>query len=189
MDTKIFGVIFPVGNLLSLTPKSVKSNRKLTKCQKINGLLMFIFLELCFYFYLFVILTKSEVLLSTVQKILLALLTTTYVMHNFYILIIVQFRKRNQWFRLIKYLERIPCHKCKFRLYCFQYVMSQLIVFAVLIFRSINNQNSIIVVFSIGIEIYLQIFYVVLTCIVLEMLLSRYHHQNQVLLDMRVQRV
>jgi hypothetical protein len=187
MDTKIFGVIFPVGNLLSLTPKSVKSNRKLTKCQKIIGLLMFIFLELWFYFYLFGILTKSEV--STVQKILLALLTTTYVMHNFYILIIVQFRKRNQWFRLIKYLERIPCHKSKFRLYCFQYVMSQLIVFAVLIFRSINNQNSIIVVFSIGIEIYLQIFYVVLSCIVLEMLLSRYHHQNQVLLNMRAQRV
>jgi hypothetical protein len=112
MDTKIFDVIFPVGNLLSLTPKSVR-NRKLTKCQKIYGLLMFILLELWFYFYLFGILTESEV--STVQKILLALLTTSYVMHNFYILIIVQFRKRNQWFRLIKYLKRIPCHKSKFR--------------------------------------------------------------------------
>jgi hypothetical protein len=187
MDTKIIDVLFRLGNLLLITPKSVRTNRKLTKCEKINGLMMFIFSQLCVHIYLFGILTKSP--LSTVQKILMALLTTTFLIHNFYILIVVQFSKRTKWFRLIKYLESIPCHKCKFRLYCFQYAVPQLIVVAAVILRILYDRNSTIVVLIMGIEISLQIFYVVLGCIVLEMLLSRYHYQNQVLLKVWSQRM
>jgi hypothetical protein len=187
MDTKIIDVLFRLGNLLLITPKSVRTNRKLTKCEKINGLMMFIFSQLCVHIYLFGILTKSP--LSTVQKILMALLTTTFLIHNFYILIVVQFSKRTKWCRLIKYLESIPCQKCKFRLYCFQYAVPQLIVVAAVILRILYDRNSAIAVLIMGIEISLQIFYVVLGCIVLEMLLSRYHYQNQVLLKVWSQRM
>jgi hypothetical protein len=146
---------------------------------------MFISSQLSINIYLFGILTKSP--LSTVQKILMASLTTTFLIHNFYILIVVQFSKLTKWCRLIKYLESIPCQK--FRLYCFQYAVPQLIVVATVSLRILYDRNSTIVVLIMGIEISLQIFYVVLGCIVLEMLLSRYHYQNQVLLKMWSQRM
>jgi hypothetical protein len=186
MDTKIIDVIFQFGSILLITPRSVRSNRKLTYFQKLCGFLTFILLTSCINFYFFGIRLVGKKP-PTTQYILLILMIITYFIHDFNILIIVKLHKHAQWFQLMKYLECTQCHKNKFKQYYLQFVISQVTGFVVAligncIYLFLFNVIHMIGILIICTEIYMQLFYLVLRCIILNMLLSRYQYQNQLLL-------
>jgi hypothetical protein len=112
-------------------------------------------------------------------------MASSYFIHDFNILITVKFYKQTQWFQLIKYL-RHTCHKSKFRLYYLQFVILQLSEVLILLygasffsfFLGISETTGMIFVCS---EMYFQRFYVILRCIILEMLSYRYQHQHRLL--------
>jgi hypothetical protein len=188
MDTKIIEVIFRFGHILSLTPQSVKLNRKFTYFQKFCNLLMFILLTISLNFYFF------RIKLVSTQRILTNLMLIIFAMHDFYILIIVKFHKQFQWFHLIKYLQYTQCHKNKFKLYYLQFVITQsieviLILVGVCIYFILFGVGNMIAIILISTELYLQSFYLVLRCIVLEMLWSRYQYQKLVLLKVKPEKV
>jgi hypothetical protein len=189
MDTKIIEVIFRFGHILSLTPQSVKLKRKFTYFQKFCGLLIYVLLTTSFNFYFFGI-----KVVSTTQRILITLMLITFAMHDFYILVIVKFHKQFQWFQLMKYLRYTQYHKNKFRVYYLQFVITQsieviLILIGVCIYLILFGVVNMIGVLLICTELYLQSFYLVLRCIVLEMLLSRYQYQKLVLLKVKPEKV
>jgi uncharacterized membrane protein YesL len=193
MDTKIIDVIFRLGNILSITPRSVRSKKKLTYFQRFWGLLIFILLLTTVNFNFFYIkLHNSNP--SVTQYILLMLMVTTFIMHDFHILIIVKLHKQAQWFQLVKYLENTQCHKENFRLYYLQFLTSQLIAIIMtlvglcLYFTLMGVVNMIGLLF-ICIEVYFQFFYLILRCIILEMLLSRYQYQKLALMKARPEKV
>jgi hypothetical protein len=186
MDTKIIDVIFRFGSILLITPRSIRANRKSTYYQKLCGFLIFIVLITFINFYFFGVRLVGRKPPFT-QYILLMLMISTYFIHDFNILIIIKLSKHAQWFHLMKCFECTQCHKNKFKQYYLQFVISQVTVFIVtlvgncvfLIFFDVVHMISILII---CIETYMQLFYLVLRCIILNMLLSRYQYQNQVLL-------
>jgi hypothetical protein len=186
MDTKIINVIFEYGRKLWLTPHSDSLSEKPTRLEKFYSFLIFTLLASCVNFYFFGIRLVNTTPLSA-EYILVALLLVTYVMHDIYVFIIVKFCKCGKWFEMVQCLERVRCHKNRFPSYHLQFVMSQLVGFSFtvvgiciyLFFFTIKHAVGILVV---CIEINLQLFYVVLRCIILEMLKCRYQHQKSLIL-------
>jgi hypothetical protein len=186
MDTEIINVIFEYGRMLWLTPHSDRLSEKPTRLQKFSSFLIFTLLTSCLNFFFFGIKLVNTRRLST-EYILVALLLVTYVMHDFYIFIIVKCRKCAKWFEMIQCLERVRCHKNRFASYHLQFVMSQLMGFSftvvgICIYLFFFSINYAVGMFLLCIEISLQLFYVVLRCIILEMLLCRYQHQKCLIL-------
>jgi hypothetical protein len=96
MDTKIIDMIFRFGHILSITPQSVKLNRKLTYFQKFFGLLIYVLITTSFNFYFFAI-KQINTNPSDTQRILTILMMVIFAMYDFNILIIVKFHKQSQW--------------------------------------------------------------------------------------------
>jgi hypothetical protein len=185
MDTKIIDVIFGYGRILGLTPHSKRLSEKLICLQKLYSFLIFTLLASLLSFYFFD-LTYNIRPLST-QYILIVLLMLTYVTHDFYVFIIVKFCKGAKWFQMIQCLKRLPCHKNRFTLYHLQFVISQLVgvsftIVGICIYSFFFTITYAFGILLICIEINSQLFYVVLRCIILEMLLCRYQHQNYLVL-------
>jgi hypothetical protein len=110
------------------------------------------------------------------------LTTTTYCLHNDYIFIIIKNFNYIHWIKLIKCLRHTRCHKKKPKSYYLQFVISQLVVLTVIIVGSGTNSyffdiSTILANLMICTEMYLQLFDATLRCIILEMVLSRYHYQ------------
>jgi hypothetical protein len=110
------------------------------------------------------------------------LTTTTYCLHNYYILIIIKNFNYIRWIKIIKCLRHTRCHKEKPKSYYLQFVISQLVVLTVIIVGSCTNSyffdiSTILANLMICTEMYLQLFEATLRCIILEMVLSRYHYQ------------
>jgi hypothetical protein len=193
MDTKIIDMIFRFGHILSITPQSVKLNRKLTYFQKFFGLLIYVLITTSFNFYFFAI-KQINTNPSDTQRILTILMMVIFAMYDFNILIIVKFHKQSQWFHLMRSLGDTQCHKNKFRRYYLQFVTSQLMEIILilagvgfhLIFLNVVNMLGALLI---CIEVYLQFFYLVVRCIILEMLLSRYQYQKEVLLKAKPKKV
>jgi hypothetical protein len=186
MDTKIIDVIFGYGRILGLTPHPDTLSEKPTRLQKFYSILIFTLLASCVNLYFFGLQLDNSRPFST-QYILTVLLIVTQVMHDFYVLIIVKFCKCAKWFQMVRCLERVPCHKNRYMSYHLQFVMSQLAGFfftlaGICIYLFFFNTTIAIGMFLICIEIELQLFYVALQCIILEMLLCRYHHQKYLVL-------
>jgi hypothetical protein len=187
MDTKIINVIFGYGRILGLTPHSDRLSEKLTCLQKLYSFLIFTLLASLLNLYFFDLTLDNIRPLST-QYILIVLLLLTYVTHDFYVFIIVKFCKGAKWFQMIQCLERVHCHKNRFTLYHLQFVMSQLVGFSftivgICIYFFFFTRTYTFGILLICIEINSQMFYVVLRCIILEMLLCRYQHQNYLVLQ------
>jgi hypothetical protein len=193
MDTKIIEVIFRFGHILWITPQSIKINRKFTFIQKFCGLLIYVLLTSITYFYFFGIKLVSTNP-SITLRILITLILITFAMHDFYILIIVKFHKQFQWFQLMKYLQNTQCHKNKFRRYYLQLVITHAIevvltLVAACIYLIFLDVVDVIGVLVICTEMHLQFFYLVLRCIILEMLLSRYQYQKLMLTKVKQEKV
>jgi hypothetical protein len=184
MDLKIINVIFKCGRILSITPSSTWQ-RNLTILEKLYGYLIFATVT-SFTWYNMFCTGVSGSYLTYSQYILAVAGISTYTMHNFYVFIIVRLQKHSQWFKLLQRLEYTQCYKNNQNLYYLQFVMSHLIALSVIV---VNNYLYVIyydttrILFNLimCIEFYLQYFYLVLRYIILEMLLSRYHHQNNLL--------
>jgi hypothetical protein len=193
MDLKIINLIFKFGKILSLTPSSTKKMRNLNGFEKLHGCLMFATLT----FFICYSLCWTEVLkicLSRTQCILAVAIIFTYISHSLYVLVVVNLQKHCKWFKLLASLKNTQCYKNNQNLYCLQFVMSHLITLSVIVvdvyFYCIYYDTPLALFNLIFcIEMYLQLFYLVLRCIILEMLLSRYHHQNNVLQRATVQNI
>jgi hypothetical protein len=178
MDLKIINVIFKCGRILSITPSST-SQRNLNNFEKLYGYLIFATVT-SFTWYNMFWTGVSNSYLTYSQYILAVAGISIYTMHNFYVFIIIRLQKHSQWFKLLQRLEYTQY------LYHLQFVMSHLIALSVIV---VNNYLYLIyydttrILFNLimCIEFYLQYFYLVLRYIILEMLLSRYHHQNNLL--------
>jgi hypothetical protein len=186
MDTKIIDVIFGYGRILGLTPHSDRLCEKTTRLQKFYSFLIFTLLASLLNFYFFGLVLDNTRPLST-QYILIVLLILTYVTHDFYVLIIVNFSKCAKWYQMVQCLKRVPCHKNRFTSYHLQFVMSQIVGFSLTIVGICICSFFFTITYAFGIlinciEINLQLFYVVLRCIILEMLLCRYQHQKYLVL-------
>jgi hypothetical protein len=193
MDLKIINIIFKFGKILSLTPSSTKKTRILNGFEKLHGCLMFATLTsfICYN------LCWTEVLnicLSKTQCILAVAITSTYIAHSLYVFVVVNLQKHCKWFKLLASLKNTQCYKNNQNLYHLQFVMSHLITLSVIVvdvyFYFIYYDTSL-ALFNLMfcIEMYLQLFYLVLRCIILELLLSRYHHQNNFLQRATVQNI
>jgi hypothetical protein len=184
MDLKIINLIFKCGRILSITPSSTKQ-RNLNNFEKLYGYVIFATVT-SFIWYKTFLTGVSNSDLTYSQFILALAAIFTYTIHNFYVFVIMKLQKHSAWFRLLERLEDTQCYKNKQNLYHLQFVMSHLIALSVIV---VNNYLSLIycdtaqTLFSLVmcIELYLQFFYLVLRCIILEMFLSRYHHQNNLL--------
>jgi hypothetical protein len=184
MDLKIINLIFKCGRILSITPSSTKQ-RNLNNFEKLYGYVIFATVT-SFIWYKTFLTGVSNSDLTYSQFILALAAIFTYTIHNFYVFVIMKLQKYSAWFRLLERLEDTQCYKNKQNLYHLQFVMSHLIALSVIM---VNNYLSLIycdtaqTLFSLVkcIELYLQFFYLVLRCIILEMFLSRYHHQNNLL--------
>jgi hypothetical protein len=191
MDTKIINVIFGYGRMFWLTPRSDRLSEKPTRLQKFYSFLIFTLLASCLTFFFFRIRLVNATPLST-KYILVTLLLVTYVMHDFYVFIIVKCRKCAKWFEMIQCLERVRCHKNRYASYHLQFVMAQLVglsftVVGICIYSFFFSIKFAVGIFLLCIEINLQLFYVVLRCIILEMLKCRYQHQKCLILKARSQ--
>jgi hypothetical protein len=184
MDLKIINLIFKCGRILSITPSSTRQ-RNLKNFERLYGYVIFATLTSLTWCNIFLT-GVSNSNLTYSQYILALAVAFTYLIQNSYIFVSMKLQKHSAWFRLLKCLEHTQCYKNKQNLYHLQFVMSHLIALSVIV---VNNYlyliycNTAQMLFSLvlGIEFYLQFFYLVLRCIILEMFLSRYHHQNNLL--------
>jgi hypothetical protein len=140
MDTKIIDMIFRFGHILSITPQSVKLNRKLTYFQKFFGLLIYVLITTSFNFYFFAI-KQINTNPSDTQRILTILMMVIFAMYDFNILIIVKFHKQSQWFHIMRSLGDTQCHKNKFRRYYLQFVTSQLIEIILILYYNFFERS------------------------------------------------
>jgi hypothetical protein len=184
MDLKIINLIFKCGRILSITPSSTRQ-RNLNNFEKLYGYVIFATLTSFTWYNIFLTgVSKSN--LTQSQYILALAAIFTFTIHNFYIFVIMKLQKHSAWFRLLERLEYTQCYKNNQKLYHLQFVMSHLIALSIIVvykYLYLIYIDTAQMLFSLVmcIELYLQFFYLVLRCIILEMFLSRYHLQNNLL--------
>ncbi|CAH1380246.1 unnamed protein product, partial [Tenebrio molitor] len=185
MDLEIIETIFTFGKFAALTPSSM-NNHNPHCLQKLYEICVFVFYVVSFALSAFVYRTQYAILTPIQFCILAVAIIFTYISHSLYVLVVVNLQKHCKWFKLLASLKNTQCYKNNQNLYCLQFVMSHLITLSVIVvdvyFYCIYYDTPLALFNLIFcIEMYLQLFYLVLRCIILEMLLSRYHHQNNVL--------
>jgi hypothetical protein len=185
MDLSAMNLTFRFGNIFSLTPPSTRLKKRLPLHHKIRSFFVFTVLMINIFYNIYVR-RISYSKLSITQVTMVALTNIIDCLHNSYIFVIIKIYKQIKWVKLLKHLQRTPCHKNKTKTYHLQFVTSQLFVSSILIAQNSTaslffDLNLLRATITICIETYLQFFDATLRCIILQMVLSRYQYQNIVL--------
>jgi hypothetical protein len=185
MDLKFIETFFKFGKYFALTPSSL-SDRKPSKFQSFYTLFV-VFLYLVAYavvmYYSWTVFKK----LTIAQFVLALLSSVAFFTHDLYIFLGLKMYKRKQLFKLLDNLQATSRIGSGTKLYHFIFLMSQLVLILVgnfgnyLYLMFLGVDNFILNMFNFT-QIYLQSAFVLLRCIVLDMVLSRYQRQSRLLL-------
>ncbi|RZB40777.1 7tm 7 domain containing protein [Asbolus verrucosus] len=170
MDLNIIKLIFKFGKFLALTPSSIEPAT--LSC-----------FEKCYIFLTFSIYTVGVIVtlisrkifydqLTIIRLFLRLLLDIDLYFFNCYIALAPMLTKKRQWFKLFKYLPKIDASHLIFLVN---------VVFSFYVWLTKLNWNFFKLYLLEYFQMYSQFFYLVLGCIILQMLLSRYRHQTLLL--------
>jgi hypothetical protein len=185
MDLKFIETFFKFGKYFALTPSSL-SDRKPSKFQCFCTLFV-VFIYLVAYaavmYYSWTVFKK----LTIAQFVLALLSSVAFFTHDLYIFLGLKMYKRKQLFKLLDNLQATSRIGSGTKLYHLIFMMSQLVLILVgnfgnyLYLTFLGVDNFILNMFNFT-QIYLQSAFVLLRCIVLDMVLSRYQRQSRLLL-------
>jgi hypothetical protein len=185
MDLKLIKLVFKFGHFFALTPSSI-ADRKPTNFQHFHT---FLVVALYLVAYCATVYNTWPIfwMLTSTQFVLAVLSTLAACTHDLYTILTLRVYKRDQLFKLVDNLKLVSRIGNATKSYYVIFLMSQVAVFlfgtfGIYLYSSFFNfTNFILNVFS-SVQLYFEVFVAVFCCILLDMVLSRYQHQNGVLL-------
>ncbi|EFA05771.1 gustatory receptor 46 [Tribolium castaneum] len=176
MDLQVVDLIFKVGKIFTITPSSLLQ----TSPNKIHS---------CFIVVTYIVVTSltykiSHVTykqLTSVQYILAIFSLVAVYTHDFYVFIFVRCW-RNFWLDLSRGLRKVNNRKNRRKVHYFWFIMSQLFllvecVFGLVYYTYFTNYQLAFLMFVNFFRRYFQMFFLILRCILLDIILGKYRQQ------------
>lgn len=180
MDVTVLETIFKFGKLLSLTPSSLK-------IQNSNNFQKFHTFVICsaynaIFFGTIIVGWPLYTRMTTMQFILGLFLAVALYVNDHFIFFSAKIYKRDEWSKLITSLEFITDERNSFKMYFWSFTSTQIFMVLIVNFGSIVTwKNFGFTGFVLNLleflQIYIEVFGVVLRFIILDILRSRYRQQ------------
>ncbi|KAJ3617721.1 hypothetical protein MTP99_006816 [Tenebrio molitor] len=181
MDLGPIKTIFSFGSLLALTPPKIE-NVTISTPRKLYIIAVFLFYSV-WSIVIFISRKSHYSRLALIPSVLQILLEVDLLTYGFYTLIVVGLMKRNQWSLLIRNLERVECEvNNKKSLYWIFFVSNAIyfgmIAFTFYVWVDVLGLKFLKFYCVESLQVYSQFFYIILGCLILKMILSRYKYQK-----------
>jgi hypothetical protein len=181
MDLGPIKTIFSFGSLLALTPPKIE-NVTISTPRKLYIIAVFLFYSV-WSIVIFISRKSHYSRLALIPSVLQILLEVDLLTYGFYTLIVVGLMKRKQWSLLIRNLERVECEvNNKKSLYWIFFVSNAIyfgmIAFTFYVWVDVLGLKFLKFYCVESLQVYSQFFYIVLGCLILKMIQSRYKYQK-----------
>jgi hypothetical protein len=185
MDLKLIELVFKFGNVFALTPSSI-ADRKPTNFQHFHT---FLVVALYLVAYCATVYNTWPIfrMLTGTQFVLAVLSSVAACTHDLYTILTLRVYQRDQLFKLVDNLKLVSRIGNATKSYYVIFLVSQVAVFlfgtfGIYIHLGFFNFTSFILKVFSTVQLYFEVFVGVFRCILLDMVLSRYQHQNRALL-------
>ncbi|RZB40164.1 7tm 7 domain containing protein [Asbolus verrucosus] len=191
MDLNLLNRLFKIGRIFALTPASI-NNQNPNLFQKCHQFLILFLYTGCLIVAKIIVYSPYYRRLTSVHKILLIFMNLNFYAHSFYVLIVLMVTRRSRWFKLIHNLQCVDSQFNFLQKSHWLIIVLAHVIFCIIISSRIYIYLEFCDLTFAGLNIiecfenYSLLFCAICSCVVLNLLLSRYKHQNLLLTKPRI---